>query len=123
MIDYNLEAKQRFGETEAYKEHTEKTANYTEDKWQKINNGLLTVFAKFAKCKKNGHTADSVEAQALVIELQAYITKNYYTCTNKILSGLGQIYVTDERFKANIDKHGEGLTEFISKAIKIYCNK
>lgn len=119
---YETEAKQRWGETEAYKEHSEKTANYTKDKWQAVNDGLMSVFAKFAECKQNGNTADSDNAQALVKELQVYITKNYYTCTNEILSGLGQMYVADERFKNNIDKHTPGTADFISKAIKIYCN-
>ena len=120
---YDNEAKQRWGETDAYKEHAEKTANYTADKWQEVNDGLMSVFAKFAECISNGNTADSVEAQALVIELQNYITDNYYTCTNEILIGLGQMYVTDERFKNNIDKHTPGTAEYVSEAIKIFCSK
>ena len=121
MNNYNIEVKQRWGETNAYIEHTEKTANYTKDKWQQVNDGLNAVLAKFAECKQNGNTADSKESQALVKELQAYITDNYYTCTNEILAGLGQMYVADERFKNNIDKHSGGTAEFISKAIEIYC--
>ena len=121
--NYDSEVKQRWGDTEAYKEHAEKTANYTEDKWQEANDGLNAVLAKFAECKKNGYTPDSDEAQALVIELQSYVTDNYYTCTNEILSGLGQMYVADERFKTNIDKNGDGTAEFISEAIKVYCSK
>lgn len=120
MNNYDLEVKQRFGDTDAYREHSEKTANYTADKWQELNDGLMSVFAKFAECMNNGNTADSDEAQALVIELQAYITENYYTCTNEILSGLGQMYVADERFKTNIDKHTPGTADFVSKAIEIY---
>ncbi len=122
MTNYDIEVKQRWGETEAYKEHAEKTANYTKDKWQEVNDGLNVGFAKFAECMKNGHTADLDNAQALVKELQAYITENYYTCTNEILSGLGQMYAADERFKNNIDKHTPGTAEFVSKAIEIYCN-
>ncbi len=122
MGDYDLEVKQRFGETEAYKEYADKTANYTADKWQEINDGLNIVIAKFAECMQSGYTADSNEAQVLVKELQAYTTENYYTCTNEILAGLGQMYIADERFKNNIDKHADGTAEFISKAIKIYCN-
>ena len=120
---YETEAKQRWGETKAYKEHAEKTANYTANKWQEVNDGLMSVLAKFAECMQNGYTADSVEAQALVIELQAYITENYYTCTNEILAGLGQMYVADERFKSNIDKSGDGTAEFVSGAIEVYCSK
>lgn len=122
MNNYDLEVKQRFGDTDAYREHSEKTANYTKDKWQAVNDGLMSVFAKFAECMKNGHTADSDEAQALVKELQNYITENYYTCTNEILAGLGQMYVADERFKNNIDNHTPGTAEFVREAIKVYCD-
>ena len=118
---YENEAKERWGKTEAYKEHAEKTAKYTKDKWQAVNDGLMTIFAKFAECKQNGNTADSDDAQALVKELQNYITENYYTCTKEILAGLGHMYVVDERFKANNDKNGDGTAEFVSKAIEIYC--
>ena len=120
---YKAEVKQRWGETEAYKEHARKTVSYTNEKWQDVNDGLNNLLAKFAECMNNGNTADSKEAQAIVKKLQDYITENYYTCTDKILLGLGQMYVADERFKNNIDKHGERTTEFISKAIKVYCSK
>ena len=120
---YETEAKQRWGETDAYKEHTEKTANYTKDQWQNVNDGLMIILAKFAACMKDGNTADSPEAQALVKELQNYITENYYTCTDEILAGLGQMYVADERFKANIDQHAPGTAAFISESIATYCEK
>ena len=118
MNDYNIEAKKRFGETDAYKEHQQKTANYTKEKWQEVNSGLMNIFAKFAECMKNGNTAHSDEAQTLVKELQNYITENYYTCTNEILTGLGQMYVADERFKQSIDKYAPGTAEFVLAAIE-----
>ena len=121
MRYYDLEVKQLFGNTDAYKEYEQKTANYSNDKWQTVNGGLMAVFAKFAECKKSGNTADLSDAQALVKELQDYITKNYYTCTNQILAGLGQMYVSDERFKNSIDEHEKGTAEFVQKAIEIYC--
>ena len=61
---YETEAKRRWGETDAYKEHTEKTANYTKDKWQHINDGLNGILAKFADCMLDGHTAEFI-AQAI----------------------------------------------------------
>ena len=82
----------------------------------------MAVFAKFAECKKNGNTADLDDAQALVKELQNYITENYYTCTKEILAGLGQMYIADERFKNNINKNGNGTADFASKAIENYIN-
>ena len=123
MNNYDIEVKQRWGDTKAYKEHAEKTANYTKDQWQNVNDGLMTVLAKFAECMKDGHAPDSDEAQVLVKELQNYITENYYTCTDEILAGLGQMYVADERFKTNIDKHTLGTAAFISESITLFCKK
>ena len=117
---YLTEARERYGGTAAYREHEQKTKNYTKEKWAEANDGLMAILAEFAACKDSGASADSAEAQALVAKLQARITANYYTCTDEILAGLGEMYVADERFKKNIDKYGEGTAEFASAAIEIY---
>ena len=118
---YADEVKQRWGNTDAYKESEQKTAGYSADKWNDINAGLNAVFAEFAVAIKDGATTESETAQSLVKKLKAYITDNFYTCTPEILKGLGQMYVADERFKTNIDQNGAGTAEFISEAIKFYC--
>lgn len=118
---YESEAKERWGKTEAYKEHTEKTKDYSKDKWQSVTDGLDSIFGEFAECVKDGNAPDSEAAKALTEKLQKHITDNFYTCTNEILSGLGQMYVCDERFTRNIDKHGVGTAEFVNKAIIEYC--
>ena len=123
MSNYKTEARSRWGNTDAYREHEQKTKNYTKEKWAEANDGLMAIFAEFAACKDSGVCADSAEAQALVAKLQSYITANYYTCTDEILAGLGKMYVADERFKKNIDKYGEGTTEFAAEGIRIYVEK
>ncbi len=117
---YSKEDCKRWGDTDAYREHTEKTKNYTKEKWAAANDGLMAIFAEFAACKDSGKRSDSAEIQALVAKLQAHITANYYTCTDEILAGLGKMYVADERFNKNIDKYGEGTAEFVSEAIAAY---
>ena len=77
--------------------------------------------AEFADCKRNGFAPDGREAQTLVKRWQDFITENYYTCTKEILAGLGEMYVADERFRENIDCHGDGTARFMSEAIKVYC--
>ena len=123
MKDYFNETRERWGDTSAYREHEKKTKNYTKEKWAEANNGLMAIFAEFATRKENGESAASAEAQALVAKLKAHITANYYTCTDEILAGLGQMYVADERFKKNIDKYGEGTAEFAAEGIRIYVEK
>ena len=120
MNKYSTEARERWGDTSAYREHEQKTKNYTKEKWEEANDGLMSIFAEFAACKDSGMNADSAEAQAIVAKLQVHITANYYTCTDEILAWLGKMYVADERFKKNIDKYGEGTAEFASEGIRIY---
>ena len=123
MKSYETEARERYGDTAAYREHEQKTKNYTKEKWSEANDGLMAIFAEFSVCKNSGMSADSAEAQALVAKLQAHITTNYYACTDEILAGLGKMYVADERFKKNIDKHGEGVAEYVAVAIDEYCKQ
>ena len=119
---YLNEARERWGNTDAYREHEQKTKNYTKEKWTEANDGLMAIFAEFAAVKASGARADSAEAQALAAKLQAHITE-HYTCTDEILAGLGKMYVADERFKKNIDKHGEGTAEFAADTIAVYCQE
>ena len=122
-VKCETEARERWGNIDAYREHEQKTKNYSKEKWAEANDGLMAIFAEFAVLKNSGATADSAEVQALVAKLQAHITENYYTCTDEILAGLGKMYVADERFKKNIDKYGEGTAEFASEAIEIYSGR
>ena len=120
MKNYETESRSRWGTTAAYREHEQKTKNYTKEKWAEANDGLMAIFDEFAACKDSGANADSAEAQALVVKLQTHITENYYTCTDEILEGLGKMYICDERFKKNIDKYGDGTAEFAAEGIRIY---
>ena len=123
MKNYEIEARERWGDTSAFREHEQKTKNYTKEKWAVANDGLMAIFAEFAACKESGASVDSTEAQALVAKFQAHITANYYTCTDELLAGLGKMYVADDRFKKNIDKYGEGTAEFVAEAIKVSSAK
>ena len=123
MKSYETEAREHYGNTAAYREHEQKTKNYTKEKWAEVSDSLMAIFAEFTACKQSGASADSNETQALVAKLQAHITENYYTCTDEILAGLGKMYIADERFKKNIDKYGEETAEFVAEGIRIYVEK
>ncbi len=120
---YKDEVKKRWETTNAYKEHQEKTENYTSNQWSHMAKGLNEILAEFSVAMKNGVKADREQVQILVKKLQDFITSTQYTCTDEILLSLGEMYVSDERFKKNIDQNGVGTAEFISNAIKSYCEK
>ena len=118
---YAKEVKERWGTSKAYEESEKKTSSYNKEKWGDINQETSEIFKGFAELRNSD--PGSEEVQELVRRWQKYITDNFYTYTNEILSGLGLMYVEDERFKENLDKNGEGTAKLMAEAIKIYCSK
>lgn len=116
---FKEEVKNKYGNTEAYKESVKKTSNYNKKDWEEINTDMNSIFNEIANKMDLG--PDSKEVQELVERWRNHITKYHYNCTKEILGSLGQMYVYDERFKNNIDSIKEGLAEFLSKAIEVYC--
>ena len=121
--NYKQEVKERWGGTNAYREHAEKTKHYSGKEWSALYEEMGRLFAAFSECRRHGAAPDSSEAQKLVKTLQDHITENYYHCTDEILAGLGNMYVSDERFQAFIDQSGDGTAQYVCQAIEVYCGK
>lgn len=121
LNEYAEEAKKRWGQTEAYEAYEKKTAKYGKEDFAAANDKLMEAFKAFADIRTG--KPDSKEAFVAVKALQKTITDGFYPCTDEILLGLADMYVADERFKENIDKHGEGTAAFASAAIKACLGK
>lgn len=119
---YSFEAKEKWENTEEYKEFERKNKDRTKQEFEKINEKLMNVFIELGKMKTV--SVQDKKVQDKIQNLKDFITDNYYKCSNEILYSLGQMYVNDERFKNNIDSAaGEGTAEFISQAIVEYCSR
>ncbi len=119
---YEAEVKAKWGNTKAYQEYRERDIARNGGSSGETANELLTIFSGLGGLKHL--PPDSHEVQKKISELQKFITDNYYVCTNEILSGLGEMYVGDERFRNNIDQAGgDGTAEFVRQAIEVYCSK
>lgn len=121
--NYKQEVKERWGSTDAYKEYSQKVKGYSKEKKNDLESEMNDIFCEFSMCMKNNIQVNSDQVLNLVSVLQNHITENYYRCTNEILTGLGQMYVYDERFRNNIDKNGDGTAEYVRNAIEVYCRK
>ena len=120
--EYAAQAKATWGKTDAYKEYEKKSEGRSEETQQKLNVEMMNIFAEFGKIKDL--SPDSEEAAALAKKLQDHITEYYYTCTDKILLGLGAMYAGGGDLTTNIDKvGGEGTAVFACEAIKAMIAK
>ena len=84
-----------------------------------ITEEMAAIMRDFAKLKE--HSLSDSKVQKQVETLQSYISEHFYPCDMEILSGLGQVYIEDNRFTAFIDKAaGQGTASFVSSAIAEY---
>lgn len=117
---YSEEVKEKYGNTSAYKESNEKTSKYTKEDWSNIMKDWDIIYKKLANLMDKN--PDDKEVQEYIHQSREHISKNFYDCTPEIFRGLGEIYVNDERFTANIDKYKTGLSKFLRDAINVYCD-
>ena len=116
---YAKEVQEKWGQTQAFTQSKEKTANYRKADWEMLTGRMDELLELFSKQLNEDPKSETV--QNLVMQWQQWITDSYYDCTKEILAGLGKMYVADERFRANMDKFKEGTANFISVAIEEYC--
>ena len=118
---YAEEAKARWGNTEAYLESTKRASKWTEADKARLQKEQDEIFSAFAALVGTNPAEERV--QALVERWKAFISQSYYSCTNEILAGLGQMYLADERFTKNLDAFGAGTAKLMSDAIAVYCKQ
>ncbi|MBO4869848.1 MAG: TipAS antibiotic-recognition domain-containing protein [Clostridia bacterium] len=122
MNTYESEAASRWGDTAAWLEYEKCSGSQSPAEQKATADGLMALFARLGELKELPPESD--EAQAAVAAIRQYISDHYYECTDEIFAGLGEMYVADERFKANIDAAGgDGTAEFARDAIRVWCKR
>jgi DNA-binding transcriptional MerR regulator len=116
--EHEAEAEQRWGDTEAWKQSKQRTARYTKQDWQKIKDEGAGIYRALAAMMISGKAATSPEAMAAAEQHRQHISRWFYDCTPAIHRGLGELYVADQRFTANIDKFAPGLARYCCEAFR-----
>lgn len=114
---YEDEARERWGDTDAYKESMRRTKQYGKAEWDQIQASWQTIYSDLAALMKTGTPVTDAAVQALVEAHRAHIDRWFYPCSVEMHKGLGAMYVQDARFKANLDKVAPGFAQYLSDAI------
>ncbi|MEI6360957.1 MAG: MerR family transcriptional regulator [Actinomycetes bacterium] len=114
---YEAEAAERWGESDAYAESWRRTSAYTKADWQRAQAEAEAIVAEFVRCKGAGLPPDSTEAMAAAERHRQNITKWYYDCTYEMQVGLAEMYLADARFMANYERLMPGLTAYVHDSI------
>jgi DNA-binding transcriptional MerR regulator len=110
-------AKERWGETEAYKEARRRTAGYRAADWRAIRAEAGDIEAGLATVLSAGEPADGERAMDLAERHRAHISRWFYQCSPEAHRRLGELYVADWRFTKPFEEIAAGLAEFFRDAI------
>jgi DNA-binding transcriptional MerR regulator len=111
------EARERWGETDEYRESQRRTASYTKDDWTRIKAETDANVREFADALRAGAPADGAAAMDAAERHRQHIIENFYDCGYEMQKCLAQIYVADPRFTANYDDVEPGLAQYVHDAI------
>jgi DNA-binding transcriptional MerR regulator len=115
--DYEDEARERWGHTDAYKESASQAASYSEEQWREIKARAQEIELRLAELKRSGQPADGEPARAAAEQARLHIDRWSYPCSREMHRALGEMYVADPRFAANYEKVEPGLAVYVRDAI------
>lgn len=115
---YEEEATQHY-DPELVKQVNNKVKQWSKEKWKTVQVENEAISLEFSKVM--GKPVDDKRVQQLVARHHAHIGK-FFFANAEVYKGLGELYVSDSRFKKNYDKYQIGLAEFMKEAIAWYAN-
>jgi len=115
---YEAEAKERWGETEAYRESTKRAERYRKDDWGKVQEEHPAIYADAVAARQAGRAPDSAEAMDVAERHRRSIDRWLYPCGPAMHANLADLWEADPRYGENMDKHGAGLTAFLAAAVR-----
>jgi len=115
--EYEDEARERWGETDPYRESARRTSAYTKDDWLAIRAEADGITRAYADAMASGAAADSVVAMDVAERHREHIGRWFYSCSHSMHCGLGDMYVSDSRFAAHYESVAFGLAGYVRSAI------
>ena len=114
---YEEEVKERWGDTDAYKESMKRAKGYSKEDWATIKAEAEGIEARLAELFVAGHGPEAPEAMDAAEAHRLHIDKRFYPCSPEMHVCLGQMYTADARFTEHYDKRAPGLAAFVEAAI------
>jgi MerR family transcriptional regulator, thiopeptide resistance regulator len=116
--DYEREAEERWGDTEAWAQSQQRTRSYSKADWVRVKEEVDDLNRRFVEAMRAGVPADSEQAMDVAEQHRQHISRWFYDCPPEMHAGLGRMYVEDERFTATYERIAPGLAQYVSAAVQ-----
>ena len=115
--EYQQEAQERWGETDAWKQSAERTKRYTKADWEQVRAEMEAAHAAFVKAKRSGQPPTSEAAMDAAEQHRLHIHNRFYDLSPEFHRSLADMYVADPRFTKTYEDLEEGLAQYVRDAI------
>lgn len=114
--EFEAEAKERWGQTDEYRESSRRTKNYTTEDWARINEEGSAIDLAIAALMDEGVSAEDPRAMDAVDRAREFIDRWFYPCSREMHAGLGQMYISDSRFAERYEIIRFGMAQYMADA-------
>ena len=118
QAEHGAEARERWGETDAYRESMRRVKRYGKADWEQLRRESEVAESRMAELLAAGADPEGEEAMAGAEAMRRHIAAWFYPCSPGMHAGLADMYEGDPRFAANFEKRTKGLTAFVATAIR-----
>jgi DNA-binding transcriptional MerR regulator len=115
--EYEDEARERWGHTEAYHESRRRAESYSEAEWDAIRGEGEEIVRELVSLLRSGQPSDGAAARATAERHRQHISRWFYPCSRQMHRGLGEMYVADDRFAQVYEREAVGLAAYFRDAI------
>lgn len=115
--EYEQEAEERWGDTDAWTQSRRRTSSHNKDDWLRLGAESQAIEADFVMLLDASASSESTQAMDVAERHRRHIGDHYYDCSVEMHENLGQMYVQDPRFTAHYDDQRPGLARFVSESI------
>jgi hypothetical protein len=117
------EARQRWGDTDAWRESQRRTAAYTKDDWLTIKREADENIEAFARALTGGEPATGTAAMDLAEAHRRHLTRWFYDCSSAQHRALAELYASDPRYVATYDEIAPGFSHYVHDAIRANADR
>ncbi|WP_427384277.1 MerR family transcriptional regulator [Janibacter sp. G56] len=114
--EYQEEAEQRWGDTDAWAQSRQRTARMTKEQWAQVEAETEAFEADLGAAVRDGVPADG-EAAAALAERHRVTINRFYDCDHEFQVCLAQMYLSDPRFTAQYEEIASGAAQWLHDAI------
>ena len=115
--EYQQEAQERWGDTDAWKQSQARTQRYTKADWQQVKQEADEVNAAFVAALTAGEPATGEAAMDAAERHRRHIDDRFYDLDHAFHRGLADMYVADPRFTKTYENLAPGLAAYVRDAI------